>query len=367
MHVERDRYWDVIKGLGILAVVLGHAGIQGYFVSTYHLALFFFVSGHFYNDKHTADLFAFFGKKLEKLWWPTFKYTLFFLLLHNVFVSLRFIEGTVPHGNFLPGEYINGYEMLREVILTFWGQHLEVLSGPMWFIFPLLIGLVLFSIVRKISTKLPIKVALYGEFLVIIGLYFFGIFLIEKPIYVPFWSETAFLVLPIIYFGFASKNFIRKFVPKKLLFLLLGVVISVGILHYCVTHQIVIILSEKRYHDPVLFLAVTMIGIYMNLLLGELISKMSSLKKLFSYMGEKSFHIMALHFLCFKTINFAYISIHHLSYSLMPQVVISTTIKWWPLYVLAGIGIPLCIVCVYDYCKSKLGKICLISKNKTKH
>ncbi|MBB5336885.1 acyltransferase family protein [Pectinatus brassicae] len=84
----RDKYWDIIKALGIIAVVLGHIGILGYFVSLYHLVLFFFVAGYFYNEKYSTNLFNFFAKKLERLWWPTFKYTCFFTIFHNVFWTL---------------------------------------------------------------------------------------------------------------------------------------------------------------------------------------------------------------------------------------------------------------------------------------
>lgn len=348
--MERNRYWDVIKGLGIIAVVLGHAGIQGYFVSSFDLALFFFVAGHFYNDKYTADIFSYFGKKLERLWWPTFKYTAFFILFHNVFVFFRFTEGAAPHGNYLPGEYIDGYEILRRGFLAFWGQHLEVLGGPLWFIFPLFVGLLFFSIVRNIRIRLPIKIAAFGEFLLITALYLLGIFIIEKHIVVPFWSESALLMIPIVYFGFISRNYIKKLIPKNTILLFLGVLFSVGILQYCINHQIIIIFSEKRYHDPILFLVVTLIGIYMNLLLAELICKVNVLTKLFSYIGEKSFHIMALHFLCFKMINLVYILAHNMSYSFMPKVVI--TEKWWPLYVSAGVGMPLFFIYIYEYCKS---------------
>lgn len=349
--MERDKYWDIIKGLGIIAVVLGHTGVLGYFVSLYHLPLFFFVAGHFYNDKYTNDIFAYFGKKLKTLWWPMFKYTVFFIVFHNVFVYFHFIEG-IAHENYLPGEYIDKYQMLRSVILAFWGQHIEVLGGPMWFVIPLLSGLLVFSIVRNLRMKLPKKIQFYGEFLLIILFYLLGTLIIKKQIPIPYWGDLALIVLPIIYSGFISKNYIKKLVPQNTIFLLLSVFISIGILNYCVNHKIIILLSEKMIYHPVGFVVITLIGIYMNLVLGILISKVKLLVGIFSYIGEKSFHIMALHFICFKMINIVYILVNNMSYSFMPQVVI--TMAWWPLYLLAGIGMPLCFVYIYDFYKSKL-------------
>lgn len=47
----RDKYWDIMKGLGIIAVVLGHSGCPYPFVviglNYYHMALFFFCSWFF--------------------------------------------------------------------------------------------------------------------------------------------------------------------------------------------------------------------------------------------------------------------------------------------------------------------------------
>ena len=45
---SRSPYWDIVKGIGIIAIVLGHSCYFAVgFVYLFHLALFFFVSGHF--------------------------------------------------------------------------------------------------------------------------------------------------------------------------------------------------------------------------------------------------------------------------------------------------------------------------------
>ena len=41
----RSLYWDIVKGWGIIAIVLGHTGyFAGAFVYLFHLALFFFIT-----------------------------------------------------------------------------------------------------------------------------------------------------------------------------------------------------------------------------------------------------------------------------------------------------------------------------------
>jgi hypothetical protein len=52
----RSLYWDIVKGWGIIAIVLGHTGyFAGAFVYLFHLALFFFITGYFYNETKYGD------------------------------------------------------------------------------------------------------------------------------------------------------------------------------------------------------------------------------------------------------------------------------------------------------------------------
>ena len=48
---QRNRCFDIAKGIGIILVVCGHARapFQG-FLSLFHMALFFMISGFLYND-----------------------------------------------------------------------------------------------------------------------------------------------------------------------------------------------------------------------------------------------------------------------------------------------------------------------------
>ena len=91
MHQDassRSFYWDIVKGLGIIAIVLGHSGyFAGAFVYLFHLALFFFITGYFYNEaKYGDDPFAYFGARLSGAWPRYFFYAAVFVLLHNFFV-----------------------------------------------------------------------------------------------------------------------------------------------------------------------------------------------------------------------------------------------------------------------------------------
>lgn len=50
---SRSHYWDLVKGIGIIAIVLGHSCyFAAGFVYLFHLALFFFISGYQIGRAH---------------------------------------------------------------------------------------------------------------------------------------------------------------------------------------------------------------------------------------------------------------------------------------------------------------------------
>lgn len=48
---QRDPIFDVLKGIGIVAVLCGHSGLWIHFVLTFHMPLFFFVAGYFFKQR----------------------------------------------------------------------------------------------------------------------------------------------------------------------------------------------------------------------------------------------------------------------------------------------------------------------------
>lgn len=66
----RDPLIDILKGIGIVSVVVGHSGILfpgGNFIPSipfvylYHLMIFFFTAGAVYNPKKYSDPFTYIG------------------------------------------------------------------------------------------------------------------------------------------------------------------------------------------------------------------------------------------------------------------------------------------------------------------
>jgi fucose 4-O-acetylase-like acetyltransferase len=85
---KRIHWVDVLKFLGIFVIYLGHfgesAGKLYPFVYTYHVPLFFFISGFFAEPKKGETFFSFVKKKFRKLMIPYFVFVAFSLLMHAV-------------------------------------------------------------------------------------------------------------------------------------------------------------------------------------------------------------------------------------------------------------------------------------------
>lgn len=89
---ERDNFFDILKGIGIISVVLGHALCDYYFsepiqvavlrfVYIYHLAVFFFVSGYFFHFKPIDSPLVFLKRLINNLYLPWILWGCFFTVL----------------------------------------------------------------------------------------------------------------------------------------------------------------------------------------------------------------------------------------------------------------------------------------------
>ena len=106
------------KGMGHYCDRAGHTGyFAGAFVYLFHLALFFFITGYFYNETKYGDTpFLYFGSRLAGAWPRYMFYTLFFVLLHNFFVTHRLYAGQE-----LYQPYQNAYGMDEQSFLQLTG------------------------------------------------------------------------------------------------------------------------------------------------------------------------------------------------------------------------------------------------------
>ena len=86
---------SIAKSIGIMLMVLGHTrfsekGID--FIYLFHMPLFFFLSGLCFKNKYLNDFILFTKRKFIGIYLPFLKWTFFFILVHNLFFKLNFIN-----------------------------------------------------------------------------------------------------------------------------------------------------------------------------------------------------------------------------------------------------------------------------------
>ena len=180
--MKRLQWVDGLRGIGILAVVFGHATHTFLFNAIYafHIPLFFLVSGFVYRASGT--LFGYGTHRARQLLVP--------YLLWLTFLSLPgFVVALSRHR--LPDAVENW---------AFGGARLALQTGPLWFVTALYVSLVLYDALRKRAPgwTTPAAVLLYA--LAMLRQYAFRDWSF-------FWAaDVALLAVPYLHFGALARE-----------------------------------------------------------------------------------------------------------------------------------------------------------------
>ena len=145
------RYWNVLKGIGILCVVLGHACSWAHdFVYEFHIPLFFFISGFMYSEKkYGDDPYLNVINRFKSSW---IKYVIVYwiiMLLHNSLIRWGFM----PIGT----EYFSLRNLAEACAFVLLGTANELMGGTLWFVPALCMASVFLSFLVTISRKIEKK------------------------------------------------------------------------------------------------------------------------------------------------------------------------------------------------------------------
>ena len=101
MKNPRNNHITIAKALGIIMMVIGHSGcpaIIGNFIYFFHMPLFFVCSGYFFNEILDKGLLqSFYIKRIKGLYIPYLKWSLFFLMIHNLLLYMYIINSHYYH------------------------------------------------------------------------------------------------------------------------------------------------------------------------------------------------------------------------------------------------------------------------------
>lgn len=149
--VQRNTSFSILKAIAIIFVVMGHSGEpawMGRFMYMMHVPIFFICAGYFFKDAYIESERKYLVGKVKGLYFPFLKWSLLFLLLHNVFFAVGIFNeqvGNESGGVMHPYTWHAFGQRFFSIVFNMSGYD-EFLAGAFWFFRALLISSVLFLV-----------------------------------------------------------------------------------------------------------------------------------------------------------------------------------------------------------------------------
>ena len=257
------------------------------FIYSFHVPLFFFLSGMCYSQKKNKEFIL---KKIKTIYIP---YLIFSIISVVIYTFM---------GNYMQGN-INtniGFNLLGVLYANpnlgnmQWNQ-------PLWFLPCLMIQLILINIIENIIKEKKHKQKI--RLLIVIIITVLGYTLSAFKIYLPFQLEAAMCMSIFTYIGILIKenkqtiknsNIYQIITNKKYLiplFVIITLIISCILDGY---NETVSVMNDK-YGNYIIYLVVSIIMITNVMLISNLIDKIFKNQKVLSYIGQNTLWILLIH------------------------------------------------------------------------
>lgn len=305
--MKTNKKMMILSAIGIILVVLGHTRDQIKLVSdifpyySFHMVLFVFISGYFYNPKNEDKLLGKEGyiiKKIRKMLVPYFAWNLIYGIIGMVLRKLEIIKY---------GANINLRTFFIEPWLT--GDQ-YVFNIAAWFLLALFLVNIVYILLRKASTKIK----LWNDYISIIIFLFIAIFSIyfsQKNLnrnYIPLFRTGFFLFF--YHLGYMYKIKIEgKIKVNTFIYFLILIVIQAVFIK--LERNITYLAISMKFENEILItpIIVSCTGILFWAKIAEILVPSLGESKIVNYISNNTFDIM----------------LHHLFFVFLLNILISNT------------------------------------------
>lgn len=285
MRIENQRleYIDIAKAIGIFLVIMGHefsdsVNIYRRVIYSFHMPLFFFLSGLVFNQNRQDSFFCALKKRFYGIYIPYIIWACFY----SQSGSLKNL-GYILYGT-------------RET-LTLAGS-----TAPLWYLEALFVADIFVILFWRCARKLPDK---YHEFLCLVGCIAFGGIGVMMPHPADmgnlFAVDNAFVAAAFILMGTLFKKFFHIMSGLKgkqlgIICILLTALFSVGeYLWQRSEGATLVVMSRADYGNLMSFTFLSVTGIFLTLIFSILLSNMPCRKKFLLYAGQNTLGILVVH------------------------------------------------------------------------
>lgn len=357
---KRNNVIDYMKAIGIILMVLRHAGTpKTEIVEIFHMALFFIISGECFSDKYTSNIKMvgkFIQRKIQTLYVPFVAFNLFNVWMHNILLRLNiytgnpeFINNNLYGGNMyglFPYKDLNSVLWTTKEVFLFRGEY--QLGGAAWFIRVLFWVSILWCfmnyLIRRITKN---NQAIFGFHLCVSSiLLMFSYYCSMNHITYKEGFETVSAAYVMLFLGYYFKRLIPTIKTGKtaLLIFIISFILLEGMYKFC--GMLGWNSKINDYGEPLLLVMTSVAGFFVIYVVSSWIDLKFSCKGLLT-VGRNTMSIVLLHFLAFKIVNMIYVTCHGLPNYLIAAFPVLYP-KWWFLYGMVGVGLPVCLSLLYQ-------------------
>ncbi len=350
---------DVLKGLAIILVVLGHSGVPiTRFLYLFHVAVFIISSGFFYRDTTSdsiGNLQCFILRKIKQLWLPYFIWNTIFVLLNNIFIKINIYTDNAEVLQFIPNSktVVHSYLSFHEIVVSilkgaaFKGD--AQIGGAMWFLVILLFLSVAYGALDYLIKKTFNIKSIYLQGVLSTTFLLLGYIMSLKGIGL-FGLAKVLSLYCLFYFGvflgrhktvYNNQESILWFATMVFSFLLLLLLYRFG----------TVSLVNNSYINPLFLITSSLAGWFFLFGLSRIICSLN-INAIFEYVGENTLSILILHFLAFKPVAWVVAEFYNLPtfcVAAFPNLYGNKGI-WWLGYTIVGVTAPLFCNYIYGLC-----------------
>ena len=329
---KKDTSVSIAKAIAIILMVLAHTRFSVYgnvLINMFHMPLFFFFSGYCFKDKYLISVKQFLKKRIKGIYFPYLKWSLFFLLVHNVFFAIGIYNENIGWQNRFPLKYewSDFFYHFFSIVTKMQGH--DHLLGGFWFLFTLLICSILgFGCIRLFK----------NPFVGIVVLLFCAVIFSFVNIRIPYFDigSREFIATAIFVSGYALNKIDFKKV-NPFFYVLFTLFVILGSFVWPMS-----LLNVQTWKILVWFLSAlagTIVVFRIALFLNE-----CKIERFLIFIGDNTMPILVWHFLCFKLVSFFIIKLNDLPISYLahfPTIEEYSRTGWWLAYLIVGVFVPL--------------------------
>lgn len=299
---QRIEWLDCAKGLSIILVIYSHNNsFLNQYIYTFHVHLFFFVSGIFHNNKRTFTESI--KKKFNTLIVPYYIWAILLYIFWFFIIRKQGLNGSL---NYSPIKSLLG------IITAQGGRNYMDWGLPLWFVPCLFVVSFIYTSICQIRS-------FFLKYFILIVLPIIGFF-IKDLFGWYFWSlDIALVVVAFYALGYEFGKVFMKKMKFDYHILLLS-----GIIHFCLFSFCgEVNIYRSKYGNNLLFFLIN--GLSASVFYIQMFKVLPRIKFL-SYLGKNTFSILAMHLrtlLVIKLVLFFLFSVSVFHFTELQKVIIT--------------------------------------------